>query len=332
MARRFCLIIAVLAFGMTALRATDTFHLVGGETLVGELLIASANDAGAQVKIGEGEYKRVPWANFSQEDLKNFAKNQKLQPLVEPFIEITPEEKIKKTEVTIKQPPRLDHPASHSIIGGFFSSGLGAFLFLILYAANIYAGYEVAIFRAQPPALVCGVSAVLPIAGPIIFLSMPTKMAPPTETWQTQAAAAAAAPDAVNPMQVAGAEQPGGLRIAGSAPVPGGPAGAAGEGSEAAVAQPAALPPSTTFKRGQTTFNRRFIETKFAGFFGVVPREAEKDMVLQIKSARGEYVATRISRIEASEMYVQVPHGAASEEVMLPFQDIQEITLKHKNA
>ena len=48
---------------------------------------------------------------------------------------------------------------------------------LLLYAANIYAGYEISIFRARPPALVCGVSAVLPLIGPIIFLSMPTKIA-----------------------------------------------------------------------------------------------------------------------------------------------------------
>ena len=63
-----------------------------------------------QIKVGEGKYERVPWANFSQEDLKKFAKVQKLEPLVEPFIEITQEEKIKKTEVNIKQPLRLERP------------------------------------------------------------------------------------------------------------------------------------------------------------------------------------------------------------------------------
>jgi len=46
-----------------------------------------------QIKVGEGKYEKVPWANFSQEDLKAFAKVQKLEPLVEPFIEITQEEK-----------------------------------------------------------------------------------------------------------------------------------------------------------------------------------------------------------------------------------------------
>ena len=246
MVRRFCLIIAVLALGLAAGRA-DEFKLVGGETLVGELLTASANDAGVQVKIGEGEYKKVPWANFSQDDLKRFAKIPKLEPLVEPFIEITQEEKIKKTEVTIKQPPRLEHPRSGSIIGAFFTSALGVFLFLVLYGANIYAGYEVSIFRAQPPALVCGVSAILPIAGPIIFLAMPTKMRAAAEPWTPAPAPEAA--EAVNPMQAATGEQPGGLRIASAHPAPATPP----EG-EPEAAEPCRRPAS---------------EGRFAGFANV---------------------------------------------------------------
>ena len=64
----------------------------------------------------------------------------------------------------------------------------------------------------------------------------------------------------------------------------------------------------------------------------MVRRDDDRDMVLLIKSARGEYIGTRISRIAANDMHVQVQRGVASEEVMIPFQDIQEITLKHKDA
>jgi hypothetical protein len=333
MARRFCVILVFLALGLGGLRA-DTFQLVGGESVVGELLIASANDAGVQIKISDGDYKKVPWANFSQEDLKRLAKIPKLEALVEPFIEVTQEEKIKKTEVTIKQPPRLEHPRSGSILGAFFTSGLGVFLFLVLYAANIYAGYEVSIFRGQPTPLVCGVSAVLPIAGPIIFLSMRTKVPARAETWEmAAAAAAAAAPEAVNPMQADGPEHAGGLRIASPASVQAAASDEApAEAPQAVEPQKPALPPSTTFKRGQFTFNRRFFETKFPGFFGVVRRDADRDMILLVKSARGEYIGTRIARISANEMHLQIQRGLASEEIMLPFQDIQEITLKHKDA
>jgi hypothetical protein len=92
------------------------------------------------------------------------------------------------------------------------------------------------------------------------------------------------------------------------------------------------LPPTTKYQRGQFTFNRRFFETKFPGFFGVVRRDADRDMVLVIKSARGEYVGQRISRIAANDFHLQVQRGAATEEIMIPFQDIQEIVLKHKDA
>jgi hypothetical protein len=67
-------------------------------------LPTTANDQGVQIKVGEGDYQRVPWTSFSQEDLRTFVKNQRMEPFVEPFIEISQEEKIKKTEVSIKEP------------------------------------------------------------------------------------------------------------------------------------------------------------------------------------------------------------------------------------
>jgi hypothetical protein len=330
MVRSLCLIIALVGCGLLAAAAhADTFKFNNGESLTGEMLTSSANDAGVLIKVGEDKYERVQWTSFSQEDLKKFAKVQKLAPLVEPFIEISQDEKLKKTEVTLKEPPRLERPAPQSLLGALGSSGLGLFTLLLLYAANIYAGYEVSIFRARPTALVCGVSAVLPLAGPIIFLSLPTKIAPAEETWETtpEAAEAGAVADAVNPMQAAGAEHPTGLRLAGSEPSDAVQLGQF-EGGE----QKPALPPTTTYQRGQFTFNRRFIETKFPGFFGVVRRDADRDMVLVIKSTRGEYDGQRISRIAANDLHLQVRRGHASEEVMIPFVEIQEIRLRHKDA
>jgi len=330
MVRRFSLVLALLvALLLVGTAHAETFTLANGQTITGELLNGSENDTGVQIKVGEGKYERVSWANFSQEDLKKFAKVQKLEPLVEPFIEITQEEKIKKTEVNIKQPPRLERPAPRSLIGALFSSGLGMFIVLLLYAANIYAGYEVSIFRARPAALVCSVSAALPLIGPIIFLCLRTELPPPEQTWAPppEAAAQGAAAEAVNPMQAAGAEHPTGLKLADSAPA-----------SDAKAAQPEAgeqkpaIPQTVTYQRGQYTFNRRFIETKFANFFGVVRRDADKDMVLVIKSSRGEYFGQRISRIAANDLHLQVQRGHASEEVMIPFVEIKEIRLQHKDA
>jgi hypothetical protein len=148
---------------------------------------------------------------------------------------------------------------------------------------------------------------------------MPTKMAPVEETWETAPAAAgegAPGADVVNPMLAEGAEHPGALKLA----------------HTEEPKEPAGGPAPTVFQRGQFTFNRRFFETKFSGFFSVVRRDADRDMVLVIKSARGEYTGQRISRIAANDLHLQVQKGHATEEVMIPFQDIQEIVLKHKGA
>ena len=330
--RSFCLIVALFAIVAFAssLRA-DAYQLTSGETVNGEVLPTSANDAGISVKVGEGDYKKVPWDSFSQEDLRKFRDNPKLANYVEPFIVITAEERAKKTEVpNLKQPTRLPRPTAQSLFGALFSSGLGLFLLLVVYGATIYAGYEVAIFRAQPVPLVAGLSAIplLGVLAPIIFLAMPTKTQPIEQTWESQPATRPESPDAVNPMQGAAPpqQQPAGLRLAASA-TPEAAAQAAGPGE----AKPT-LPATQTFARGQFTFNRRFIETKFAGFFGVVRHGADKDMVMVVKAARGQYVCNRISRIAANDFHVEVHHGHASEEIMIPFQEIKEIQLKHKDA
>jgi len=327
MVRRFCFIIGLVVCGLLAgIARAETYKLANGRELVGEVLPTSANDQGVQVKVGEGKYEQVSWESFSQDDLKRFAGNPRLEAFVEPFIEVTAQEKLKNTEVNIKQPPRLQQPARLSLLGAMCSSGLGLLILLALYAANVYAAYEVALFRAQPVALVCGVAAVLPLAGPIIFLSLPTRLGPAAEAVAgapegapaevaLAAAAAPAADHAINPRRADGAAHPSALRSA-----------------HLETDQPASLPPTTTFQRGQYTFNRRFFETKFVGFFPVVRRDAEKDMVLVIKSARGEYVGQRISRIAANDLHLLVQRGPASEEVMIPFQEIQQIQLRHKDA
>lgn len=324
--RSHYLIIGLLVCGLVAGTARgDAFKLMTGETVNGELLPSTAGDQGVQIKVGEGQYQRVSWANFSQEDLKNFAKNQKMEPFVEPFIEITREEKLKKTEVNIKQPPRLERPARRSFLGAMASSGLGMLMLLLIYAANIYAGYEVAIFRGQPPLLVCGLSAI-PLLGflvPVAYLCLPTRFKPSEETVVAPPTPSpeAASAEAVNPMQATGVAHPTGLKLAHSeAPASAG-AAAAGEPKPAE-------PQVTKFQRGQFTFNRRFFETRFAGFFGTVRREADRDLVLTIKAARGQYVVQRISRIAANDLHVQIQEGQASAEVMIPFQEIQEIQLK----
>jgi hypothetical protein len=299
----------------------DTFGLNDGQTLTGD--VVSFDENGLIVRTPEGKYSdRTPWTKFSQADLKKLGQqNRKIAPLVEPFIEVSQEERIKKTEVEIKPVPRLDRPPAQSLLGALASSSVGWFMLLLLYAANIYAAYEVSVFRAQPRGLVCGLAAIpmIGIASPIVFLCLPTRMdrnqqpeLPPevvAAASQTFSVPGAPAPEATEAAA-------GNLRISHAA-------GGHGTGS---------LPQTQVFQRGAFTFNRRFFETKFAGFFGTIRRDAEKDMVLLVKAGRNEYIGQRITRIAANDLHLSVLRGPATEEVRVPFTDIQEVQLKHKDA
>ncbi|HXG49725.1 MAG TPA: hypothetical protein VNO52_19050, partial [Methylomirabilota bacterium] len=218
-------------------------------------------------------------------------------------------------EIKIKTPPRAERPDPKAGFGALFSSGLGLFLMVLLYAANVYGAFEIAIFKARPPLLVCGLSAVAPLVGPLIFLLLPRWT--PEEDEEMAGEEAAEEGDHAPVFQTPGMAR---AQAAASAHAPAAPAGAGGP------------PPSQVFLRGQFTFNRRFFETKLAGFMRVVPSEAEKDMVLHVKSARGEHVASRIARVTPNDVALQITKGGASAEVVVPFAEISEVRVQHKDA
>jgi hypothetical protein len=323
--RRFIWIGLLLCGLLCSITRADTFNLTDGSTMSGE--IVSADENGVRFRTPDGNYSDpVPWTKFSQDDLKKMAKEDpKKAPLVTPFIEIPEEQRLKKTEVPNPvQPTRLKRPPQQSLFGAMLSSTVGLFVIVILYGAGIYAAYEVAVYRRRPPGVVCGLAAIpgLGFLSPIIFLWMPAqrRSAEEEETYQAENIPPPEAPSFVvpgTPAAEAPAENPGGLHLAHSAP-----AGAAG----------ANLPQTQIFQRGAFMFNRRFFETKFSGFFGMVRRDAEKDMLIVIKSARGEYHAERISRITGNDLHAQVRKGQATEEVTIPFTEIQEVRLKHKDS
>jgi hypothetical protein len=299
---------------LAGIACAETFQLNDGQTLSGE--VVSYDKSGLIVKLGEGKYSdRVPWGKFSQADLKELAKNPKIKPLMNAFIEVPQEEKLKKTEVTLKPVPRLDRPQPGSLLGALFTSSVGLAALLLLYAANLYAAYEVALFRTRPVVLPCLAAAILPVIGPIIFLALPAQMVGTLEKDEIEAP---------------GEESPSPIAMDSLASIEPVDSGLHLEQPEEAPAE-TALPETQVFQRGQFTFNRRFFETKFSGFFSVVRRDAEKDMVLVINSARGEFVAQRISRIAANDLHVEVQKGVATKEVMVPFTEIQEVQLKHKD-
>src|SRR5271170_2293629 len=92
-----------------------TLHLSDGQTLTGEL--AQINEAGLLIRQTGGQLApRVPWTKLSQADLKELQDNPKARQFVEPFIEVSQEEIIKKTEVDIKPFPKFERPASPSFL------------------------------------------------------------------------------------------------------------------------------------------------------------------------------------------------------------------------
>ena len=94
----------------------------------------------------------------------------------------------------------------------------------------------------------------------------------------------------------------------------------------------AKYPPTKTFRRGEFTFNRRFFETQMANFLRVVPTEADKEMIILIKAVRGEFSGSRIARILPNEVYLLAEKGGATQEILIPFTEIQLVQVRHKDA
>jgi hypothetical protein len=324
--RILCTFLGFWLCGLLVTAKAGTYQLTDGTSLTGDVI--SYNDDGIIFRTGDDKYTdRIQWTKLSQDALKALAKDPKIDVYADPFIEPPPPVRT-QTAVHVRTVSRLELPPQQSVIGALFSSSLGIVLILLLYAANIYAGAEVAIFRARPVGMVAIISAVLPILGPIIFLCMPTYVEPGAteEDMQTETGAP---PEAVRP----------------TPPPPSAAPGAATQSVEVTTTTEAlhvaatgwqekapALPETQVFQRGQFTFNRRFFETKFAGFFGMTRHGADKDMVLLVKTPRAQHNVQRISRIAANEVYLEVATGAGQQEVMVAFAEIQEIQLKHKDA
>jgi hypothetical protein len=301
----------------------EIYELLNGSKLEGEPI--SFDGRGLVVRKPDGTIaERVGWTNFTQAALKQLATNPKARPYVEPLIEEEVEDtpRMAAPELQLKPVPRLDRPDPNAGFGSMFASGLSVTVFFVLYLANLYAGYEISRYRKYPPAQVCGVAAVAPVIGPIIFLSLPTRVVTPADEAEP---AYAPPPEAVHYTPGVGA-------AAAAVPDTGVAEAPAPEQAPAgAPATPAPLPPPTIYKRGQFTFNRRFFETKLAGFLRLVPSEAERDMVIVINSTRGHHVGQRLSKIQPNDLCLQVNKGGASSEVIVPYTDILEVQVRHKD-
>lgn len=317
--RRLCTILSLwilLAVSATAAERFS-FKFKDGSTLSGEIGKFSFTRDGVMVRLPNNQYsRRLPWNTLTQETLRKLLENEDALPFVENLVEVPPEveEKAQKEARKINIKPlenKLEHPTPPSRFFAIFVSPVGIVLFLLIYGANIYAGYEISIFKNRPAALVCSLAAVFPILAPVTFFCIPAAPVKSLEELEAEAAVLAAQEAEMQPEEVV-EEVP---------PPP-----------EEELAPEPQFPPTVSYSRGQFIFNRRFFETKFSPYFKPVLEEEQKDMMIIIRSARGEFVGHRFSKAEANEIYLQSFKGGASTETMIPYIEITEIVVKHKDA
>jgi hypothetical protein len=303
--RKFLTVLG-LWLGLTAgVYAADTYTLADGSTLSGD--IVKSDDHDAMVHTSGDTYTNIAWPQFSQDSLKQLSSNPKYAAWVSPFIAPPPANHNSQANIAVHQ-ERLKSPAElqSSLFGGLFHSSLGLFILLLVYAANLYAAFEISIVRGKPMGAVMGLSAILPIVGPIIFVAQPLK-AP------EEAPVEEMPPD-------------------GGPPVTPGASGGAGQGQGTddiqivsaswQGSQEEKKPQPQIFARGKFTLNKRFIETKFAGFIGELKGDG-KNFNMELKTLKSTIAVECIKQVGQADAIVETPTG----QMTVPFSDIQEIKL-----
>jgi len=337
--RRFVLILFCLVVFVSITASAGTYTLTDGTKINGDPI--SMNDNGVVFQTADGtDLNRIIWDKFTQESIRALlagAKTVREKALIEPLVEELPQEKAQRKEIIVKPIQTPFRPTTHLGIMAIFASPVGRVILLVLYMANLFAAYEVAIYRNQPLPTVCGLAAIpfFGVLSPIIFVAMPTRtglVGRPEEEPQTRFRTTAPPSDAAAPPVEVAAPPPAEEAVAGSVPSPSF-AHAEAVAMQQPVTPPAAsaLPEPIVFRRGDFSFNRRFFETKLAGFFRLVPGEAERDMVVCIKSGRGDFTGRRITRITPTELYLQVFHDNATADEMIPFIEVLEVQVRHKD-
>jgi hypothetical protein len=293
--------------------AAAEFKTMAGDVYNGE--VSSIDKDGLVIRLAEGGFSpRIDWPKFSEDTLKELATNPKAKRFVEPLLDIPAVEVARKEAKTIpiKNVERVPLPqTNHGLIAALTAPN-GLILLGALYLANLYAAFEIARFKWRSVPLVCGLSAILPVVGPLLFLATP-KYVPEEQVNATEAALAESV-----------------LTAPSQPSAPAAAPGASGLGmtrGQSAAAASDALP--KVFRRGETTFNRRFFETQFPTFFRVVSSEADKDLVIEVDCGKHKIVASRISRISGTEIHFKT---ATAAEVGTEFPAIVEVKLRHKDA
>ena len=167
------------SWGLVAQAAeTHAFTLENGNVVEG--YIADMDEETLIVRKNRGDFsERIELVYLSQETLK-WIKQQPsylakgYDQLVDPYLEL-PEEEIQPPIINVRDPERPLQAVTKED-GSFVASlgsPIGLLLVLAVYFGNLYAALHIAQFMSRPVAVVCGVSAIFPVFGPILFACMP---------------------------------------------------------------------------------------------------------------------------------------------------------------
>lgn len=319
------LLIVLLGLFIATVASAAIYQTTDGRNLIGDPV--GYSDRGLVMKLADGSYApAVPWSQLTQDTLKDLRKNPKAANYVEQYIQLSDAERQKMSGLKLVPVPRIDRPTGHTgVMGMMFSSGVGWFLVLLIYLGNLFSAYEVALYRAYSPQAVCGLAAVLPWIGPALLLAIPREMLIGAIGGRQPVAAVEPAPEELQELSE------GGLPPAGVEPTVLPPGESFEDVAPPPEVVPALLPETITYSRGVVTFNRRFFESKLNMFTKVVPPDEAKDLVVVFKTSRGNLSTKYISKLEPTELYIHVEKGNASEDVKIPYLEIYEVQVKHKD-
>ena len=200
----------------------------------------------------------------------------------------------------------------------------GMFLVLLIMGLSGYAGYEIARFKGRPVKLVCVLSAVLPVLGPVFFLAMPPQ--------QASGAAQFASSDVTGATELPGATPLPAVRSLKYEDDPDSPyanlaAGAVEETRYLDESAPgtASVPVAKSLEHYHSSeyeFTPAFFSEYFAQFVG---EAAETTEALILRTNANEYSVRYISAVDATGLqFIFAAQGQWVEE-FLAYADITEV-------
>ena len=309
--------------------AEGEISLTNGDILNGEVADVDQNGIVVRVKIG-GFSRRANWMQLTQESLKKIKLLGETDPkrygvrinrqwvsadqFAEPFIE-PDESEMEKNLLPgpVRGLVEPEVPSSVQVTSKMaaYGSGGGIGLLVAIAIGSMVAGLGVAAFRESNALLAAGVSLVLPIVGPILFLVKPKVEYEDEDEYEYEEAEA---PEGATMTDTGGGAMAGML-----------PEAKKMSFAQAGPKQAAAKP--QTWTRGDTRFDRSFFQNNFPNYFKVVLGAAEREMVLALKTGKREYVGQRIKRISGTDVHMELLNG---KEQKISFSEIGTVDLRAK--